>query len=171
LHEVDFYDRVSSDAAADPATWPSIAAIVQLSETFMAPPGSWALFVDEVRRYLTDRLGLTDDTALETVLEVQLGHLPAVDRTFPLVLSLAHDYAAWQDSILAAREEGHRDDWESVVPRLAEYPPTVLKIADPNDICRTDVGKPMGVLGLALRSWELDSRVARPRLGAMTTAT
>jgi radical SAM superfamily enzyme YgiQ (UPF0313 family) len=171
LHEVDFYDRVSSDAAADPATWPSIAAIVQLSETFMAPPGSWALFVDEVRRYLTDRLGLTDDTALETVLEVQLGHLPAVDRTFPLVLSLAHDYAAWQDSILAAREEGHRDDWESVVPRLAEYPPTELKIADPNDICRTDVGKPMGVLGLALRSWELDSRVARPRLGAMTTAT
>jgi radical SAM superfamily enzyme YgiQ (UPF0313 family) len=171
LHEVDFYDRISSDAAADRSTWPGIASVIQLSETFMAPPGSWGLFVSEVRRYVTQVLGIAGSSALETALEVQLGHLPAVDRTFPVVLSLAHDYVAWQDAMLDAREAGHRDDWESIVPPLADFPPAELKISDPNGICRTDVGKPMGVLGFALRSWELESRAARPRLGAVTAAT
>ena len=73
------------------------------------------------------------------------------------MLSLAHDYVAWQNALLAAREAGHRDDWELVVPPLSSYPAAELKISDPNDICQTDVGKPMGVLGFALRSWELDS--------------
>jgi hypothetical protein len=124
-----------------------------------------------VHRYLTIRLGVTDDAALRTVLQVQLGHLPAADREFPVVFSLAHDYVAWQNAVLAAREDGHRDDWEAVVPPLRSYPEAELKISDPNDICQTDVGKPMGVLAFALRSWELDSPAARPRLGAAATAS
>ena len=64
----------------------------------MAPPGSWGLFIDEVGRYLTEQLGVTDDGALRTVLQVQLGHLPAADRAFPVVLSLPHDFVAWQDA-------------------------------------------------------------------------
>ena len=127
------------------------------------------MFIDEVHRYLTSRLGITDDSALQTVLQVQLGHLPAADREFPLVFALAHDYVAWQDAVLAAREDGHRADWETVVAPLRSYPEAELKISDPNDICHTDVGKPMGVLAFALRSWELDSPAARPRLGAATS--
>jgi hypothetical protein len=137
----------------------------------MAPPGSWGLFVDEVHRYVTSRLGLADDSALRTALDVQLAHLPAPGRRFPLTIALAHDYAAWQDALLAARESGHREDWERAVPRLATYGPADLTISDPNDICTTDVGKPMGMLGMALRSWELESPVARPRLGATTVAS
>ena len=34
--------------------------------------------------------------------------------------------------------------------RLRSYPEAELKISDPNDICQTDVGKPMGILGLRL---------------------
>jgi hypothetical protein len=171
LREVDLYDRLSADAHADPMAWPSIVTTLRLLETFMAPPGTWSLFIDEVRRYVTTRLGIADDSALETVLTVQLGHLPAVDRVFPVVLTLPHDYVAWQDRVLAAREDGHRDDWEQVVPSLASYPPAELKISDPNEICRTDIGKPMGILGFTLRSWELESRAARPRLGVMTVAS
>jgi radical SAM superfamily enzyme YgiQ (UPF0313 family) len=171
LHEVDFYDRLSTDAYADPIAWPATVTALRLLEAFMAPPGSWGLFIDEIRRYLTTELGLPDDSALETALTVQLGHLPAVDRAFPVVLSLPHDYVAWQNELLAARENGHRGDWEQIIPPLSSYPDAELKISDPNDICRTDIGKPMGVLGFALRSWELDSRAARPRLGAATTAS
>jgi hypothetical protein len=137
----------------------------------MAPPGSWGLFVDEVHRYVTSVLGVADDSALHTVLMVQLAHLPAVDREFPVVLSLPHDYIGWQDEMLAAREDGHRADWEQMIPPLSSYPAAELKISDPNDICQTDIGKPMGMLGFALRSWELDSRAARPRLGAATGAS
>ncbi len=170
LREVDFYDRMSADAYADPAKWPSIVTVLRLLEGFMAPPGSWGLFIDEVGRYLISDLGVTDDSALRTVLLVQLGQLPAADREFPLVLHLPHDFVAWQEHMFLAREDGHRADWERVVPALRTFPEGELAIADPNNICRTDVGKPMGMLGLALRSWELDSMAARPRLGAMTTA-
>ena len=171
MREVDLYDRLSRDAEADPIAWPSIATTVRLSEAFMAPPGSWGLFVDEVHRYVTSVLGVADDSALHTVLMVQLAHLPAVDREFPVVLSLPHDYIGWQDEMLAAREDGHRADWEQMIPPLSSYPAAELKISDPNDICRTDIGKPMGMLGFALRSWELDSRAARPRLGAATAVS
>ena len=145
--------------------------MLRVLEVFMAPPGSWGLFIDEVGRYLTEQLGITDDAALQTVLQVQLGHLPAADRSLPVTLSLPHDFVAWQDRILAAREDGHRADWEQVVPSLRSFPGAELKISDPNDICRTDVGKHMGMLGIALRSWELDSPAARPRLGAVTAAS
>jgi hypothetical protein len=171
LHEVDFYDRLSADALAAPSTWPTIVTAVRLLERFMAPPGSWGLFIDEVRRYLTTVLGIADDSALHTALAVQLAHLPAAERTFPVSLQLHHDFVAWQNALLTAREEGHRSDWERVIAPLRSYPPADLHIADPNDICQTDIGKPMGWLGLSLRSWELDSAAARPRLGATAAAS
>ena len=169
LHEVDFYDRVRRDAAGEPSEWPLIRTVLDVLETFMAPPASWGLFIAEVHDYLTTRLGIADDSALQTALEVQRAHLPAPDRTFPHTIDLPHDFVSWQDGVLAAREGGHRDDWELVVPRLGSFPPSSLTISDPNDICHADVGKPMGALAFALRSWELDSPVARPRLGALTT--
>jgi radical SAM superfamily enzyme YgiQ (UPF0313 family) len=170
LHEVDFYDRVRSAAQADRARWPMTAATLDILESYMAPPASWGLFVDEVGRFVVDELGVADDSALRVALAVQLAHLPAPGRTFPMTLELEHDFGAWQDALLAARESDHRDDWEHVVPRLETYPPTQITIADPNDICSTDVGKPMGMLGMSLRSWELDSPIARPRLGVVTAA-
>ncbi len=170
LHEVAFHDRVRTDASADRTRWPIITTVLEVLEGYMAPPGSWGLFVDEIHRYLTTELGLADDTALRTALEVQLAHLPAPARSFPLSISLAHDFVAWQNALLSARENGHRDDWELVVPRLATYPAAEMTISDPNDICSTDVGKPMGLLGMSLRSWELESPAARPRLGLTSTA-
>jgi hypothetical protein len=170
LHEVDFYDRVRREAAADRARWPITALVLDMLEGYMAPPASWGLFVDEIHRFVTTRLGVTDDSALRTALDVQHAHLPAPGREFPVTMSLTHDFVAWQNALLGAREAGHRDDWEHVIARLDTYPPAVLTISDPNDICTTDVGKPMGALGFALRSWELDSPVARPRLGVMTAS-
>ena len=170
IHEVDIYDRVRTEALADRAVWPIITTTLEALESYMAPPASWGLFVAEMHRFVTTRLGVADDSALRTALDVQLAHLPAPGRRFPLTIGLAHDFVAWQDALLSARENGHRDDWEIVVPRLGTYPPTELTISDPNDICSTDVGKPMGMLGMSLRSWELDSPVARPRLGVATGA-
>ncbi len=170
MREVDLHDRVRGDVDANPAEWPSIATVLQVLEGYMAPPASWGLFIAEMHRYLTTQLGLADDSAMRTALAVQLAHLPAPNRRFPSTIRLEHDFAGWQDAVLAAREGGHRDDWELVVPRLSTYAEAELTISDPNDICSTDVGKPMGMLAMSLRSWELDSPIARPRLGAATTA-
>jgi hypothetical protein len=169
-HEVTFYDGVQRDAQVSPNEWPIVNTTLGILESYMAPPGSWGLFVEEMRRYVVSRLGIADDSALRTALDVQLAHLPAPARQFPVRIELAHDFVAWQNTLLAAREHGHRDDWETVVPHLSSYGPGELTVSDPNDICHTDVGKPMGILGFALRSWELDSPVARPRLGIVTGA-
>ncbi|MGI9603248.1 MAG: B12-binding domain-containing radical SAM protein [Acidimicrobiales bacterium] len=166
MGEVDFYDAVRAEVFSRPDAWPIIATTLRILEGYMAPPGSWGLFMAEVRRYLVDHLGLPDDSALRTTLAVQHAHLPAPGRTFPQVLELEHDYTAWQDALLTTREDGHRDDWENHIPQLSDFGPASLTVHDPNDICRHDVGKPMGALAFALRSWEMDSPVARPRLGA-----
>ena len=168
MGEVDFYDAVRAETLRHPDEWPIIATTLRILEGYMAPPGSWGLFIAEVRRYLVDRMGMPDDSALRTTLAVQLAHLPAPRRSFPELLELEHDYTAWQDRLLTAREDGHRDDWEDHTPQLSEFGPATLTVHDPNDICRDDVGKPMGALAFALRSWEMESPVARPRLGAVT---
>ena len=65
--------------------------------------------------------------------------------------------------MLTAREEGHREDWEAHVPSLSEFGPATITIADPNKICLLEVGKPLSALDYNLRTWELDSPVARAR--------
>ena len=167
MGEVAFYDKVRSDASRHPDDWPVISKTLKTLEGYMAPPGSWSLFIAEIGRYLIEGLELTDDSALRTALAVQHAHLPAPDRTFPTVLELEHDYAAWQDLLLIAREEGHRDDWQDHVPRLCEFGPATLVIEDPSEVCQRDIGKAKVVLDLHLHTWELESPVARPRLGAL----
>ena len=167
MGEVAFYDKVRSDASRHPNEWPVTFKTLKTLEGYMAPPGSWSLFITEIGRYLIEVLELADDSALRTALVVQHAHLPAPDRTFPAVLELEHDYAAWQDLLLIAREEGHRDDWQDHVPRLCEFGPATLVIEDPSEVCQRDIGKAKVVLDLHLHTWELESPVTRPRLGAL----
>jgi radical SAM superfamily enzyme YgiQ (UPF0313 family) len=170
MGEVEFYENVCTTALGHPGDWPVIAATLKSLEGYMAPPGSWGLFVEETRRFVVHHLGLPDDSALRSALAVQLAHLPAPGRHFPERIQLEHDYVAWQDALLAAREGGHRDDWQDYIPRLSSFGPATLVIDDPDEICERDIGKHKNILTTNLRSWELDSAVARPRLTAVSTA-
>lgn len=164
IREVEFYDQVQSDVLRNSRKWPVFATVLRSTESYMAPPGSWALFIAEVRRYLVEELGIADDSALRTTLAVQHAHLPAPGRVFPHTITLEHDYAAWWELVLTTREEGHRTDWEKHVPQLRDFGPGTLVVDDPNAISIRDVGVPLNVLLFNLRSWELDSPVARPRV-------
>ena len=165
IGEVEFYDSVQKEARKNPGKWPVISTLLSTLEEYMAPPGSWGLYINEVQRYMVDHVGMNDDSALRTVLAVQHAQLPAADRQFPDLLELGHDFSAWWDTILVAREEGHRDDWEQHAPKLSEFAPGTLNVEDPNGVCLSELGKPLNSLLYSLRSWELDSSVARPRLG------
>ncbi len=131
----------------------------------MAPPGSWGLYIAEVHDFLVHHMGMPDDSALRTTLAVQHAHLPATDRQFPTEIKLEHDFSAWWNSLLVAREQGHREDWEQHTPRLSGFEPATLRIDDPTGVCATELGKPLSYLLYSLRSWELESPVARPRSG------
>jgi radical SAM superfamily enzyme YgiQ (UPF0313 family) len=161
VKEVDFYDRISRDAIAEPLRWPIIAAEVRMMEFNLAPPSSWGLFVEEVGDYLVHALGVEVGTALDTALQVQLAHLPAPSRTMPQTVHLDHDYVAWYDTLIEIRSGEHRDDWEQIAPRLVTFPPGEIKISDPKDICGTLVGKPRQALAWSILGWDMSSPVAR----------
>lgn len=165
MGEVVFYEAVQTEVQRNPQEWPVISKVLSTLEDYMAPPGSWGLYIAEVHDFLVNYMDVPDDSALRTTLAVQHAHLPAVDRQFPLQIELEHDFAAWWDSLLVAREKGHREDWEEHTPRLSEFGPATLTIDDPTGVCVTELGKPLSYLLYSLRSWELESPVARPRSG------
>lgn len=165
IAEVEFYDSVQLEVRANPKKWPVFFSVLTTLEGYMAPPGSWGLYMEEVRRYLIEHMGLEEDSALRTTLAVQHAHLPAAGRQFPLSLELEHNFSEWWTAILVAREDGHREDWENHTPKLSEFGPGTLMIDDPYDICHSELGKPINLLLYSLRTWELKSPVARPRAG------
>jgi len=161
LGEVAFFERLLDDVTADPERLPTIAFAFNSTPELMAPPCSWRHFVDEVGDYLRQDLGLADDDALRTVLEVQHAMLPALGRTFPLTLDLPHDFGVWYQRVLATKDEGHRHDWETVVPRLRTVDPGTLVVDDPIDICRTALGGTVDSLSQHMTGWELASPISR----------
>ncbi len=160
VREIEFLERLRRDALAQPERWPLVRFTLEAVPGLMVPPGSWRLFLDEIRRYAVDEIGVADDDALATALAVQHALLPARERRFPEMVSLPHDYVAWHTAILAAKDAGHLADWPAVVPPLSHFPPGTLRVDDPHDVCQGGLGHHVesDIWGV----WELDSPVSRP---------
>jgi len=159
IAEVELIEGMRRAVTATPEAWPYLALTLNAIPDAMVPPVSWGLFIADLRRYLTSAVGLSHGSGLETVLAVQHALLPTPGRSFPIELSLAHDYVAWYRTVIAAKDDGHLHDWESAVDRLASFPPATMRVGDPRDLCSRTLGS-----GSALdpyQDWELDSPVAR----------
>ncbi|MFN8641716.1 MAG: hypothetical protein U0802_08690 [Candidatus Binatia bacterium] len=126
---------------------------------------SWQSFVDELRAYVTSRLGVANGSALDTVLRVQHALMPARGRTFPLRLALAHDFAAWHAQLLAAEDAGHID-WPAHVPPLANFAPATFIVDDPRAVCARGIGYRIeGSSSTAIGSWARRSAARSARRG------
>jgi radical SAM superfamily enzyme YgiQ (UPF0313 family) len=158
MRDVDFYAQICAEARADRERWPAIATAFALGPSLGVPPVSWQCFIDELRDYLTIRLGIAAGSALETVLQVQHALLPARGRQFPLELTLAHDFAAWHAQMLAAKDEG-RYDWREHVPPLASFGPARFIVEDPRSVCTRGIG--YRIEEFFHGDWELESPVSR----------
>ena len=160
--EVDFYEQLVTDVHDHPEQWPAMAVTLQVLPELMVPPVTWRWMVDEMRRYVVDRVGLADDSALETVLAVQHALLPARDRTFPVTLQLDHDYATWHATMASMRDDGHLEDWHEQMRPLREYGPAPFTIDDPLDSCQRFLGPAFTFLAED-SAWDLASPVSRSR--------
>lgn len=158
--EVDFFERLWQDTRPERQRWPLTAFTLEAVPGLMVPPGRWQLFLDEVRRYVVEVLGVADDDALSAVFAVQHTLLPARDRRFPETIELPHDYAAWHAAVLAAKDGGHVGDWTTIVPPLRQFPPATFTVDDPHDVCVSGIGHTVesDIWGV----WELASPVSRP---------
>ncbi len=159
IREVDLYEQMWRATLAEADRWPAMTFVWEAGPSMMIPPASWSLFIGELRTYLVEVLGLADDSALETVLRVQHGLLPARDRSFPDVLELPHDFGAWHQAMMDRKDGGDRANWPSLTPTLREFGPTHFPIDDPNQVCTLNMG--YHVEGDIYSDWELRSPVAR----------
>lgn len=159
IREIDFYERLRRDIRDDPERWPTLAFSVRTLPRLLVPPGSWHLPLAEAHRYAVEVLGLADDEALQTVLAVQRAVLPARNRTMPQTLALRHDYAAWHQTMVETRDNGHHDDWQSIVPPLRDFGPASFTLDDPDRLCEFGVGS--AIDGDYYGSFELRTPVAR----------
>lgn len=159
MKEVDLIDLVRTQVSRQPEQWPFLALALVAVPQAMVPPVSWKLAFGELRSLLTSELPLPDDDALDTVLAVQRALLPAPGREFPETLQLPHDYAAWYRCVQEAKDAGHFEDWEEMVPRLAELGPGTFTVDDPTALSRRVLG--LGSALMPYKDWELDSPVAR----------
>jgi hypothetical protein len=157
--EIDFYERLRRDIRDDPERWPTLAFSVRALPRLLVPPGSWHLPLAEAHRYAVEVLGLADDEALRTVLAVQRAVLPARNRMMPQTIELAHDYAAWHQTMVETRDAGHHADWESIVPPLRDFAPGSFAVDDPDRLCEFGVGS--AIDGDYYGSFELRTPVAR----------
>ncbi len=160
--EIDFYERFVEDVHSDPQRWPLSTITVQILPELMVPPVSWRLFLDEIRRYLVEQVGLVDDDALDTVMAVQHALMPARGRSFPVTLELPRDYATWFATIADLRDQGFHHDWHLQAPRLRDLGPGTFRVDDPFDVCTTALGGSLRSL-MVENAWDLDSPVSRPR--------
>jgi radical SAM superfamily enzyme YgiQ (UPF0313 family) len=159
VREIDFYDRLRRELRRDPERWPTLAFAVRGLPALLIPPVSWDLAMQEARRYVVDVLDLADDETLRTVLTVQRAVLPARDRVLPETIYLPHDYAAWHQLMVEATQNGHQEDWPTVVPRLGTFGPGTITIDDPDHLCSLGIGA--AVDGDLFGNYELRSAVAR----------
>ena len=160
MTEMEFYVRLSNDLAERGSRWPTVRFTFDTVSRYMVPPVSWTFFIEELRSYLVDELGIADDSSLDTVLAVQHALLPARDRVFPEQLNLAHDYGAWHQAMLNTKRSGSATDWQDHVPHLRDFGPALFEVDDPQSV--TVYGLGMGLDYDTEGDWELASPVARP---------
>lgn len=159
LREMVFYNQMDEHLHREPARWPTMLFTFDSLYDFMVPPGSWRLFIDEVHDYLVTMMGIPDDSALKTVLQVQHALLPGRDRSYPYTVELEHDFCAWQRSIVAAKQAGWQTDWTPNVKPLSSYGPATFTVSDPQELGTLGMGTPIEAEGDF--DWEMESPISR----------
>ena len=159
VQEVAFIEHLRQTVSGAPERWPYLAFTLRSLLAISMPPVSWHLLMEEVHQFLLAYYPIEDDSALHTVLAVQAALLPARDRKFPTEVSLPHDYAAWYQAMVQAKDEGYLQDWENKVPRLREFPPATMEVRDPGRVCTVLLGYNSD--GDLSGDWELQSPVSR----------
>jgi radical SAM superfamily enzyme YgiQ (UPF0313 family) len=159
VRETDLIDALRVAAHEEPDRWPHLAVGMRIVPEHMVPPVAWAPFVEEIRDFVVERLGVAPSSALDAVLAAQAAVLPGPARSFPDSIEIAHDVGAWYAEVLRAKDAGHRTDWPEHVPHLATYPATSFVVEDPTNLCEVGIG--FGVEVDPYANWELTSPVSR----------
>ncbi|WP_372626692.1 radical SAM protein [Arsukibacterium sp.] len=141
----DLLDQVNEN----PTRYPQISWAVRFFNQDKTMPGGWASFYQQVAMFIQQHYGLSDSSALATVLQVNLLCMPDDTRSYPLATQLKHDF------------QRYFKEFKQLKTPLASYPPATFEVTDPNSMVSVD----MNYLQYDTHQffWELHSEVARPK--------
>ena len=137
----------------DPDRFPAIAWVLRFFNTEKCMPGGWRSFYDQVAAFVEAEYGIGRDSALDVVLQVNESVMPDEALTYPLTVSLAHDFVAYFRT--------HNRLGVASVRPLSDYGPGTLTVSDPNNIRRIDIEHQQ--YDNHQYFWELNSPVCRPQ--------
>ena len=162
---MEFYQKLLTETGeiVHEVQWPLLNTLVNFGQHLMAPVFSWALVLDELRRFLVQECSVPDDSALDAIMQAQHALLPANGRTYPYVLELPHDVVAWYSQMIAAKAAGHWRDWQMVVPTLSEYGANRLEVNDEGGWATSMLGCDLEMSSFGV-SWDMDSGIGRARV-------
>jgi hypothetical protein len=165
MQEMQFYQKLLTGTGKFPheVQWPLLNALVTWGQHLMAPIYSWALVLDELRRFLVQECSVPDDSALDAILQAQHALLPAKGRAYPCAVDLPHDVVAWYSQLLAAKAAGHWRDWQMVIPTLSEFGPNRLEVNDEGGAVTRMLGCDLEMSSLGV-NWDMDSEIGRARV-------
>ena len=134
LLALDVLDRLRRTLADDPLRYPTVAWTFEYFDLHPTVAVGWSSFYDEIRRFITDELGVEADSGLDCVLTLQQFLMPTPGREFPEVITLAHDYVSYYRS---ATEQLYVDGRPGTPAQpLVTYGPIEFTIeADPLELC------------------------------------
>ncbi len=143
---------VATELSADPARWPTLAALWQLMAE--APRAQWpyAAALEELIDLSCQRFGSTRSTAVEAALVAQSFVLPTRGAVVPNEVELPHDIVGWWRDRCGAP---HGDDQRLVRRPLGSYGPGKLAIRPRQRVSGSRVGDAIGY------QLEFDSELAK----------
>lgn len=133
--------KLTDIAEHDPLRYPLITSVLSYFDLFPVLPVGRHAFYREVRAFVVDELGVEPSVELDTMLQLQIVLMPALGRSFPESVDLAHDYVAYYRSgtrhlaTTGAATEPERP--------LRDWPAGTLTVTgDPMGICHAGVQFP-----------------------------
>jgi radical SAM superfamily enzyme YgiQ (UPF0313 family) len=128
--------RVAAEVThRDPTAYPLLSFVQRSFDVVTTTPFGWTSFLDELRRFVIDELGVADSSALTAVLAVQRSLMPDWGRALPETISIPHDYEAYyRDATASLRRSGIPDGPPAA---LETYAPGEFTVRDdPDGLCQ-----------------------------------
>ncbi len=165
MTEMGFYGQLLEKTGQDSQQhlWPLLNTFVNHGQDLMAAPYSWRLLFDELREFLIQECGISEDSALDTALDAQHALLPSFGRQYPFTLELEHDVVAWHSRVLAVKSSGHRRDWPMIVPPLSSFEPGTLEVEDVDGAVTKLIGCDLEISAVGT-NWDMKSGISRARV-------
>ena len=126
LRAIDVVHCIDRVVNEDPFRYPCLSWFGRFVDLYLAPPGSWRLFYQELAEFCTAELQVETDPALCFVLELEEFLRPRKARKFPDSMFMKHDFVSYRRDVLAG-----------TTSRLSDYGGAELVVTDPNSVCDT----------------------------------